>query len=129
LPDVTEQQERVKNAIESAVKAAGCAEIVHRREWLGYLPFGAYHWIECAGHDVEDLPFDFASDDLATLEHTGFLEKTGEPPISKDALILGNDIEEYLDSEPVENIRKFREEIVAFVESDDYTTFARRTSD
>lgn len=84
LPDVAKQQERVKNAIESAVKAAGCAEIVHRREWLGYLPFGAYHWIVCAGHDVEDLPFDFTSDDLAAIEYTGFLEKTGERTNPRD---------------------------------------------
>jgi hypothetical protein len=52
---VTEQQAIIKGKIEAAVKSANCKEIVHRVEWLGYLPFGTYHWIECAGSDVQHM--------------------------------------------------------------------------
>jgi hypothetical protein len=75
---MTEQQTIIKEKIGAAVKSAGCKEIVYRVEWLGYLPFGAYHWIDCAGSHVEGLPFDFSSDDLAALEQDGFLEKMRE---------------------------------------------------
>lgn len=77
-------QQAVKEKIETAVKAAGCTEVVYRSEWLGYLPFGMYHWIECGGSDIQDLPFEFGRDDLTALEQSGFLEKTKEHTNPKD---------------------------------------------
>jgi hypothetical protein len=49
---------------------------------------------------------------------------TDNPPISKNALILGDDIREVLESTPEENLRRFRDQIVAFVESDEYVQIA-----
>lgn len=44
--------------------------------------------------------------------------------ISKNALILSDDIKEVIDNSPEENLRKFRDEIIAFVESDEYVALA-----
>ena len=45
-------------------------------------------------------------------------------PISKDALILSDDIRQFLKSSPQDNLRRFRDEIVAFIESDEYVEIA-----
>jgi len=48
-----------------------------------------------------------------------------EPPISKNALILSEDIRDFFASEPEQNLRRFRDEIVKFVESDEYVEIAK----
>jgi hypothetical protein len=48
------------------------------------------------------------------------------PPMSKNALILGDDIRQVLESSPLENLQRFRNEIVEFVESDEYVRIATR---
>ena len=76
---MTEIQERLKAGIEAAVRASGCEEIVYCSEWLGYLPYGVYHGITCAGEDItRGFTFGWSVDDLAALEASGFLEKRGE---------------------------------------------------
>ena len=51
-------------------------EIVYCSEWLGYLPYGAYQWIEAAGRDVSaGMPAGWTLDDLLVLEREGFLER------------------------------------------------------
>lgn len=65
----------IRDKIVTAVRSAGSARIVYRSEWLGYLPFGAYHWVECEGATVSgDFPADWSSADLAALERHGFLK-------------------------------------------------------
>ena len=54
-------------------------------------------------------------------------ERPPAPPenrISKNALVLGADIQQVLDSTPEENLRRLRDEIVAFVTSDEYVHIA-----
>lgn len=85
-PKMTERQAIIRDRIEAAVKSAGCREIVYRSEYLGYLPFGIYHWIECGDNDVKNLPIDFSSDDLSALEQSGFLEKVREYTNPQDDL-------------------------------------------
>src|SRR5262249_10426784 len=63
-----------QTAIRDRIAAAGAAQIVYCSEWLGYLPFGAYHWVECAGTSIsDDFPIDWAAPDLHALERDGFL--------------------------------------------------------
>lgn len=51
-------------------------------------------------------------------------EPSINPPMSKNALILGDDIRQVLESSPLENLQRFRDEIVSFVESDEYVRIA-----
>jgi hypothetical protein len=47
-----------------------------KSEWLGYLPFGVYHWIEHLGRDLSsDLPGGWTLEDLLALEQAGFLHR------------------------------------------------------
>jgi len=63
-----------QTAIRDRIAAAGAAQIVYCSEWLGYLPFGAYHWVECGSTSISgDFPLDWAAADLEALERDGFL--------------------------------------------------------
>ena len=76
---MTKTQEHIKARIVAAVRASGCQEIVYCSEWLGFLPYGVYHWITCANKDItRGFTFLWSVDDLAALEASGFLEKLGE---------------------------------------------------
>jgi hypothetical protein len=68
-------RQALRSRIEEVVATAQTREIVHCSEWLGYLPYGAYQWIECDGRDVQDLPPLWEERDLEALEAEGFLEK------------------------------------------------------
>jgi len=46
------------------------------------------------------------------------------PPISKNALILGDDIRQFFESSPQSNLERFRNQIVEFIESDEYVRIA-----
>lgn len=47
----------------------------YETEWLGYLPFGQYHWITCGKSDVrEGLPVDWEESDLQALVNSGHLK-------------------------------------------------------
>jgi len=50
---------------------------------------------------------------------------SSEPPISKNAMILSEDIKEVLESTPEQNLRRFRDDIVRFLESDEYVDIAK----
>jgi hypothetical protein len=72
---LTAMQVAIRDKIATAVRSAGSARVVYRSEWLGYLPFGAYHWVECEGASISDeFPADWSAADLAALERHGFLK-------------------------------------------------------
>jgi hypothetical protein len=74
-PVLTAMQVAIRDRIATAARSAGSARVVHCSEWLGYLPFGAYHWVECEGASISgDFPADWSSADLAALERHGFLK-------------------------------------------------------
>jgi len=76
---LTECQEIIRTKIEAAVKATKYSEIEYKTEWLGYLPYGVYQWVECLTNDISsDFPSGWEESDLLVLEHTGFLEKIDE---------------------------------------------------
>jgi hypothetical protein len=59
--------------------AAGANQAVYTSEWLGYLPFGLYHWVECNHATVSDqFPADWTQADLVALERCGFLARVSE---------------------------------------------------
>ncbi|MCG6574730.1 hypothetical protein EGM97_08425 [Pseudomonas sp. AF32] len=72
---MNERQSLIKTRIEAAMIASHCDRIDYQSEWLGYMPFGVYHWVECQGENISsDFPFDWSLEDLAGLEQIGFLE-------------------------------------------------------
>ena len=76
---LTERQVLIRSAIAQEVQSSGAAEIVYCTEWLGYLPYGAYQWIECSQHDFSgDLPPDWDLADLTALAESGFLLRIGD---------------------------------------------------
>lgn len=76
---MTPAQRLLRDRIVAAAESAGVREVTYRTEWLGYLPFGAYQWIECADSDLRDgLPSGWSFDDLVALENAGVLERTSE---------------------------------------------------
>jgi hypothetical protein len=73
---LTDLQNLIRDRISAEVKSRGVSQIVYCTEWLGYLPFGVYHWIECSQQDFSrDFPSGWESTDLTALETGGFLEK------------------------------------------------------
>jgi hypothetical protein len=49
-------------------------QVVLVTEYLGYLPFGLYHWLECAGQDISrDWPSVWQDSDIVALEAAGGL--------------------------------------------------------
>jgi hypothetical protein len=76
---LTARQALIRDCIAREATSRREVEVVYCTEWLGILPYAAYQWLECGGHDLgAGLPsgWDFA--DLAALEGAGFLVKAGE---------------------------------------------------
>ncbi len=49
-------------------------QVVYVSEYLGHLPFGVYHWLECAGVNISNhFPSDWQKADLIALEGLGCL--------------------------------------------------------
>ena len=73
---MTETQESLKVAISKIVHNENNNQIVYATEYLGYLPFGLYHWISCNNKQYDtELPLEFTSEDLDQLEKNGFITK------------------------------------------------------
>ena len=76
-----DRQERIRRH----VAALGAAELTYVTEWLGYLPYGVYHWLEVDGRDVTDgMPDGWQLADLVHLEREGLLERIDEARDPKD---------------------------------------------
>lgn len=73
---MNECQKMIKNTISAMVTGSDSHEITYQSEWLGYLPFPVYHWVEHQGETFSsDFPADWTLEDLTSLEQSGFLEK------------------------------------------------------
>jgi hypothetical protein len=80
---LTKLQVDLLKLLRAAVEDRPIRQVVYCTEWLGYLPFGLYHWIECGDHDVsKNLPsnwcLDWSGTDLEKLAEGGFLMKIDE---------------------------------------------------
>jgi len=68
-------QEVLLEAIKLASKSHGTDDLIYKSEWLGYLPYGQYHWLEVAGKEVNIGISDTLKGDLDTLESLNVLER------------------------------------------------------
>jgi hypothetical protein len=81
--------------------------------------------------ELVDVRSDNESRIIALLREASIQLKREQPapsnelPISKNAMILSDDIKEVLESTPEQNLRRFRDDIVRFVESDAYVDIAK----
>ncbi len=67
------QQELIKQ-LRLAVEGTASRRIVYQTEYLGYLPFGKYHWITVADQDVSlKCPEGWCWQDLEALADAGEL--------------------------------------------------------
>jgi hypothetical protein len=72
-------QVELRKRITDAVRHEACRQIEYQSEWLGYLPYGLYHWIRCNGNDLDLLLSEaWGIDDLDALEQAGVLQKTDD---------------------------------------------------
>jgi hypothetical protein len=76
---LSDSQQVILAKLQEATKSLSQREVAYCSEWLGYLPFGAYHWIEVGGEDIsKDFPAGWQRADLQCLEQAGFLRKLSE---------------------------------------------------
>ncbi len=74
---MTPVQQQILDTITNNLTQKGVSEFVYCSEYLGYLPYGQYHWITCDGDDItKELPFEFSKDDLKKLEKLGEIRIT-----------------------------------------------------
>jgi hypothetical protein len=61
-------------ALQAAVAGDSDRTVCYVSEWLGYLPFGTYQWLECHGQDITDnLAEQWSLGDLQALALAGSL--------------------------------------------------------
>ena len=76
---LTETQIEIRRKIAAAAYTTGSTGIVYSSEWLGELPFGVYHWVECQNKIISnDFPNGWTQADLVALERHGFLNLLSE---------------------------------------------------
>lgn len=81
--DLTALQSELLGRLRSAVEGRPSRRVVYCTEWLGYLPFGQYQWVECDGHDISptfpaEWRLDWSRTDLDALAEVGLLRKVDE---------------------------------------------------
>ena len=82
--ELTPLQTELLRLLRLAVNGKQGARVVYHTEWLGYLPFGLYRWINDAdGEDISNaFPsewcLDWSQRDLEALEKAGYLSKIDE---------------------------------------------------
>lgn len=76
---LTALQTELLERLRAAVLTTPIRQAVYRSEWLGYLPFGAYQWVEVGGRDIStSLPGDWRVADLEALAVAGLLTTVDE---------------------------------------------------
>ncbi len=71
---MTPLQEELARRLRHAVADTGGRRVVYRTEYLGYLPYGQYHWVTVAGKDVSlACPDGWEWRDLEILADAGVL--------------------------------------------------------
>ncbi len=70
--------------LEALRAAAGDRPFVVVTEWLGYLPYGVYSWIEVDGVDITSALPEVKGEDLAGLVAAGLIEEVDHRQTSDD---------------------------------------------
>lgn len=77
--DLTRQQHEMLKQLLSALAGKQPQQFTYVTMYLGYLPFGQYHWIEVAGQDLSTtFPTEWRFSDLEALERAGYLSRVSE---------------------------------------------------
>jgi hypothetical protein len=70
---LTAIQIELLECLQAAVRTTLDRQVVRHSEWLGWLPFGAYHWVVVNGKDFSvSLPVNWCGSDLEALAAAGF---------------------------------------------------------
>jgi hypothetical protein len=76
---LTASQTELLMRLRSEVEASPSRRVIYRSEWLGYLPYGLYHWIEVDRRDISlALPSGWCLADLMALAEVGVMVKVDE---------------------------------------------------
>lgn len=76
---LTTLQSDLFECLRKMVSTKADRRIVYYSEWLGYLPYGLYHWVIIGGQDVSlSLPQGWSRTDFDALERAGLVAKTEE---------------------------------------------------
>lgn len=81
---LTPRQREIVRLLADAWRAAGDgARIVHQTEWLGWMPFGRYPWVDVERADGKDevslrFPGGWERADVIALERAGLLRRAGK---------------------------------------------------
>jgi hypothetical protein len=83
---LTEVQNEIYKQIVLNVRSTQRHQIIYISEWLGWLPYGVYHWVnDCNEKDItRNFPKDWSSTDIYALESEGLLIKIDEWKNPKD---------------------------------------------
>jgi hypothetical protein len=77
--ELTALQTDLLKRLQSAVASTTSRRVVYCSEWLGYLPFGLYHWVNADGQDISlSLPCGWDRRVFEALEKAGLLAKIDE---------------------------------------------------
>ena len=83
---ISKIQTEIRDQLLAAVATAPSRQVIYCSEWLGYLPFGVYHWMEHDGEPISpNFPSEWQRSDLDALEQAGLLTKTTERQDPDDA--------------------------------------------
>ena len=82
---MTPLQLELAQRLRRAAADCGGRRVVYRTEYLGYLPFGQYHWVTVAGVDVSlACPDGWERRDLEALANAGALVRVSQWVNPKD---------------------------------------------
>ena len=76
---MTPLQQELARRLQRTAADTGSRRVVYRTEYLGYLPFGQYHWVTVAGEDVSlACPDGWKWRDLEALADAGLLVRVSQ---------------------------------------------------
>jgi len=82
---MTPLQQELARRLQRAAADTGGRRVVYRTEYLGYLPFGQYHWVTVSGADVSlACPDGWEWRDLEALADSGALVRVSHRTNPKD---------------------------------------------
>ncbi|MBQ4864765.1 hypothetical protein J8L98_24065 [Pseudoalteromonas sp. MMG013] len=75
---LTAHQQELLSKLKAASLRHKTKEVTYKSEWMGYLPYGQYHWIEVNGEEVEVDHSEPLDEGLTSLVKMGLLELVRE---------------------------------------------------
>ena len=82
--NLLKHQEELLFSLKMAVKRHRTSEVIYKSEWLGDLPYGAYHWVEVDGEEIKPTSPDSLHNDLTLLAKIGALKVVKEVQLNDE---------------------------------------------